>query len=111
MEIREGSSFAPALIAIAAAFFVFVLAAWALAFAPFAVFAARGDVGAGGAFFQALIETEWRANEIENGAQTIFEKPLVAEMERLQLIREKHEGGRRSCRLGDVEDLYFAIRG
>src|SRR5215469_8836639 len=91
--------------------FVLVLAARDLAFAALAVFAARGDVGARGALLEALIETNGRAGEIEGGAQAIFEKALVAEMKRLQLIGEKHEGGRRGGGLGDVEDFYFAIRG
>ena len=54
MEIRNGSLVAPAF---AATFFVFVLAARPLAFAPFAVFAAGRDVGARGALLQTLIET------------------------------------------------------
>src|ERR1700719_1334456 len=108
MEIRKGSLVAPAF---AATFFVFVLATRPLAFAPFAVFAAGRDVGARGALFQALIETEGRAGEIESDAQPIFEEALTAEMERLQLIREKNEGGRRHRCLRDVEDFHFAIRG
>ncbi len=49
--------FAPVLIAIATVFFVLSLATRSLAFSPFAVFAARRNVGARGAFFKALIET------------------------------------------------------
>ena len=56
MQISKSSSFAAALVAIAAAFFVFVLAARSLAFASLAVFAAGRDVGARGALFEALIE-------------------------------------------------------
>jgi len=56
MQIREGSLFAPALIAIAAAFFVLPLAARTLAFASLAILASRCDVGARGALFKALIE-------------------------------------------------------
>ena len=108
MEIRKASLVAPAF---AATFFVFVLAARPLAFSPFAVFAAGRDMGARGALFEALIETEGRTGEIERGAQPIFEKALIAEMERLQLIREKNEGGWRNRGLRDVEDLHFTIRG
>src|SRR5580700_1841401 len=111
MEIRQRSLLAPALVATTAAFFVFVLAARALAFAPLAVFAARRDVGARGALFEALIETDGCAGEIEGGAQAIFEEALITEMERLQLIREQDEGRRRGGGLRDVEDLHFAIRG
>ena len=52
MEISKSSLF----VAIAATFFVFVLAARSLAFAPLAVFTAGRDVGARGALFEALIE-------------------------------------------------------
>src|SRR4029077_5230774 len=108
MEIRKASLVAPAF---AATFFVFVLAARPLAFSPFAVFAAGRDVGARGALFEALIETKGRAGEIESGAEAIFQEALITEMERLQLIREKNEGGRRDRGLRDVEDFHFAIRG
>ena len=111
MEISRCPSFAPALIAIAAAFFVLPLAARALAFTSLAVFAARCDVGARGALFEALIETQWRTNEIKSCAQAVFKEALIAEVERLQLIREQDECGRRRRGLRDVEDLYFAIRG
>jgi hypothetical protein len=111
MEIRKSSLFAPALVAITAALFVFALAARALAFPPLAVFAAGRDVSTGGALFEALIEPQWRANEIEGGAQTVLQEALIAEMERLQLVREKHERGRRGCRLRDVEDFHFAVGG
>src|SRR5579864_4560611 len=110
MEISRCPSFAPALIAIAAAFFVFVLAARALAFTSLAVFAAGCDVSARGALFEALIETQRRANEIESGTQTVLEKALIAEMERFQLIRKENECGRRGRGLRDVENLHFAIR-
>jgi hypothetical protein len=110
MEIRESSLFAAASVAIAAALFVFALTTRALAFAPFAVFTAGGDVGARGALFEALIEAQWRANEIESGAQAVLEEAPIAEVQRLQLIREKNECGRRRRRLRDVEDLYFAVR-
>jgi hypothetical protein len=109
MEISGCSSFAAAPVAIAAAFFVFVLAAGALAFAALAIFAAGRDVGARGALLKALIETQWRANEIESGAQSIFEEALIAEVERLQLICEKNECGRSDCSLCDVEDFHFAV--
>src|SRR5277367_2580152 len=108
MEIRNRSLLAPAFVA---AFSVLGAAARALAFAPVAVFSAGRDVGAGGALFEALIEPERRADEIEGGAQPIFEKALIAEMERLQLICEKDEGGRRDRGLRDVENLHFAICG
>ena len=108
MEIRKGSLVAPAF---AATFFVFLLAARPLAFSPFAVFAAGREVGARGALLKALIETEGRAGEIESGAQSIFDEALIAEMERLQLIREKNEGWRRGRGLRDVEDFHLAIRG
>src|SRR4029077_9206038 len=73
--------------------------------------AARGGVGAGGALFQALGEADGRAGKIEAGAQTIFKEALVAEVERLGLIGEQNEGGRRSGGLRDVENLHFAAGG
>src|SRR5580700_2479998 len=75
----------------------------------FAVLAAGRDVGAGRALLEALIEADRRAGEIEGGAQAIFEEALIAEMQRLQLIREQDERGRRNGGLRNVEDLYFAI--
>ena len=91
MEISGCPSFAPALIAIATAFFVFVLVARALAFTSLAVFAAGCDVSARGALFEALIETQRRANEIESGTQTILQEALIAEMQRFRLVGEEHE--------------------
>ncbi len=88
---------------------MFPLPPGALAFASLAIFAAGRYVGARGALFEALIEAQWRANEIEGRAQTILEEALIAEMQRLQLIREKHESGRRDCGLRDVEDFHFAV--
>jgi hypothetical protein len=108
MEISRSSLLATAFVA---AFSVLGAAARALAFAPIAVFAAGRDVGAGGALFEALIETDRRADEIEGGAEPIFEKALIAEVQRFQLIRKKNERRRRDRSLRDVENLHFAICG
>ena len=63
---------------------------------------------AGAALFEALIETDGRAGEIESGAELIFKEALIAEMQRLQLVGEEHEGGRRGGGLGDVKDFDLA---
>lgn len=66
---------------------------------------------AGAPLFQALVETDGGAGEIEFGAQLVFEEALVTEVERLQLVGEKDEGGRGGGGLGDVENFYFAAGG
>ena len=58
--------------------------------------------------FQPLIEADGRAGKIEFGAQLVFEEALIAKMQRLQLIGEKDEGGRRRGGLRYVENLHFA---
>ena len=108
-KIGGGFLFAPAFVA--ALSVLAGAAARPCAFAPIAVFAAGRDVGADGALFEALIEPERRANEIEGGAQPVFEETLIAEMERFELICKENESGRRDCSLGDVENLHFAIGG
>src|SRR5580658_7847126 len=60
------------------------------------------------AFFQALGEADGRAEEAEFLAELVFQKTLVAEMQRLKLVGEKNESGRRGAGLGDVENLHFA---
>src|SRR5579875_1041404 len=70
---------------------------------------------AGGAsgltLFQALGEADGRAGEIESGAETVFEKALIAEVQRLGLIRKQDEGGRRNGGLRHVKDFHFAASG
>src|SRR5580704_2977996 len=55
--------------------------------------AARGGVRAGGALFQALVEADGSADEVESGAEAIFEEALVAEVQRLGLVGEEDKGG------------------
>src|ERR1700735_717257 len=43
---------------------------------------------AGAPFFQALSETDGRADEVEFLAKLIFEETLIAEMQRLKLVGE-----------------------
>jgi hypothetical protein len=61
--------------------------------------------------FQALREANGRAGEVEFGAQLVFEEALIAEMQRLELIGEKHESRRRGSGLRDVEDFHLAAGG
>src|SRR5271157_6666290 len=63
------------------------------------------------AFLQPLRKTNRRADEIESGAHAIFKKPLIAEVQRLRLVREQHESGRSGRRLRDVIDFHLAARG
>src|ERR1700734_2588159 len=57
--------------------------------------------------FQALREANGRAGEVEFGAQLVFEEALIAEVQRLELISEKHKRGRRGSGLRDVKNLHL----
>src|SRR5215469_10315960 len=65
---------------------------------------------AGGLFAlaQALHETDRRAGKIKFGAQLVFEKTLVAEVQRRFLIGEQEKGGRSGFGLRDVVDAHGA---
>src|ERR1700733_15689504 len=63
------------------------------------------------ALFQPLRESDRRAQGIEFLAQTVFQKALKAEMERLGLIGEKDKRGRTGRGLRDVEDLHLPAAG
>src|ERR1700686_4913654 len=58
------------------------------------------------ALAEALDEAHWRADEGELGAQLVFEEAFVAEVQRLLLVGEDEERGRRRLCLGDVVDAY-----
>ena len=59
------------------------------------------------ALFEALRETDRRTDEIESFAEAILQKSLVAEMQRLLLVREDHEPRRRRHGLRDVINFHF----
>ena len=61
--------------------------------------------------FQALREANGRAGEVEFGAQLVFEEALIAKVQRLELISEKHKRGRRGSGLCDVKNLHLAAGG
>src|ERR1700733_8125190 len=60
------------------------------------------------AFLQALGKAESGTEETEFLAQLVFQEPLIAEVQRLELVGEKDECRRRGACLSDVENLHFA---
>ena len=62
-------------------------------------------------FFQALRKADRAPREIESRAKAVFQKTLIAEVQRLGLVGEEYESGRGDGGLGHVVDFHLAAGG